>query len=365
MDFPQVNEKVCPTVTDGQVTELPEDSRCSDADFAAENPSLCPNRSFLILKPGLITVCSDEGTILFKAYTSDSSGETLAVGAVYATSDASVISINSSSGAATIVGPGIATISASFSGKFAFSQITVTAGSNCCDDVTIATAYVIDNSLSSKMHFDTANASRLAAAKKVAVKLATQLNDAKETAAVIKFNRVAETVLELTSVIGDAFTADTLVNAIESIAPTTYNTSVKEGMDRAINLLSLSSAGRKVIVLLSDGQSRPHPSLSEQQELLDSADAFKNSGGIIICVGLQSYGDGFNLLRNLASGGWFINMLNDAEVLTGIAALAGMQCYYCGGNRPLTDGYTCASAPPAAQAPELAPLWDPELEDLS
>ena len=361
MDFPKINEAACPTVTDGQVTELPEDERCSDADFAAENPSLCPNRSFLVLKPGLVTVCSDEGVIQFKAYVSAAAGETEAVGAVYATSDASVISINSSTGEATVVGAGVATISASLAGDFAFSQITVTAGTNCCDDVTIATAYVLDNSLSSNVHFDVAYSSRLAAAKKVAIQLVRQLNTDKETAAVIKFNRVAETVIELTSVVGDAFTADSLVHAIENIAPTTLNTSVKEGFDHAVDLLALSGAGRRIIVLLSDGQSRPHPTLVEQQQLLDTAMAFKNSGGIIICVGLQSYGDGFSLLRNMASGGWFINLLDDAGVIDGIETLAGMQCYYCGGNRPLTDGYSCASVPPTAQAPELVPLWDPEL----
>lgn len=355
MKFPNISEQSCETV---------DDDRCSDAAFAVANPGLCPNAARLVLKPETVIVCrGDAGTILFKAYLSQTTGETLLSGVTFASSNAALLSMNAGTGEATVLGAGIVTVSATKDGRTGFAQVTIMEGTDCCDGVVLGTVFVIDNSRSMGAAFGAGYPTRLDAAKKIAYHLARQLNTAKDLDAVESFHELPTTICPLTNVLGTTLTdpATTILGAIVSVSLQNRQTSLNLAFDRALEILDDTDLSKKAMVIISDGENRPPLGSQDLTDLIDKATAFRQAGGIVICVGIRATGDGFLLLRNLASGGFFINVLNSAGVLTAISSLAGLQCYYCGGTEPLADGYTCLTTPLGAQLPDPTPLAELEV----
>lgn len=116
------------------------------------------------------------------------------------------------------------------------------------------------------------------------------------------------------------------------------------------------SCDRKVIVLVSDGNIRPALPSYSQAEMVKKANIFKTSGGIIICVGIRANGDGYLLLRTLATPGFFMNVFGDgmAPINDTIAKLGGLAGYYCAGTSP-TGTVTYG-----AELPDPSPLTETE-----
>lgn len=324
----------------------------------------------LVLKPETAWLCPpgsdyygptpDPLTLQFAAYLSDGNGEVAASSPSFASSDTNILTINASTGLATAVAPGIVTVTVTSGARKAFAQIVVQAGADCCLDVPVATAFVIDNSYSMSALFGVGYSDRLGAAKKIAHQFTRQFNDAKDVAGVISFNEVAIVLCELTGVLGDLLVEDSITQAI-SLVPAGFSTktSLLAGVAKALFML-YQTTNRRVIILLSDGENRPMAGSLDAATLANEAASFKAQGGIIICVGLRATGAGYLALRDLASGGYFLNVLDSAGVMTAINKLAGLQCYYCAGVRPMVDGYSCLASPIAGQVPDPSPLAELE-----
>lgn len=91
------------------------------------------------------------------------------------------------------------------------------------------------------------------------------------------------------------------------------------------------SCERKTIIIVSDGNNRPVPSSPDYARMIARANAFKTSGGIIICVGIRAGGDGYKALRELCTPGFFLNVFGagTTPVTTAITQLAKLAGLYC------------------------------------
>lgn len=281
----------------------------------------------------------------------DNSGETLIEsGLFYESSNPEIVVIDSTTGQATLLTAGVVTISVTYGALSTYAQIQVVGeGDDCCDDTKIATLVVIDNSKS--MGLDAfAGLRRLEIGKKLAHYMFSAMRWDKDVAGLMSFN-----------------VGTTMVQAIGSTQPTlattwgiplsTLMTDIEEMLDDALAALAAETADRKVLILFSDGENRPDAdgSIPSSSSILNKATAFKNAGGIIVCVGCMASGDGFALLQSMASGGFFLN-----TPPINVGSLTGLLCYYCGGLPP-SYGF-CASDPLGEQTP-ASPLPDPELSD--
>lgn len=355
MKFPNINTQDCPPAGIGQSTSGGSegscpDQRCSDPAFAAANPLICGNQISLVLKPADALECANSGLIQFSTFARSSQGEQqVTAGVVYASSDPSVVAINASTGSATILLAGIATISATWQGLSAFSQVQVIGG-GCCDDVCVQTVIVQDNSQSMGQTFGLP-ATKGAAAHALAVAYADGLQEGKDSDAVVSFNEAALLQQSLVSVIA------TVEAGLSSFPLTTANqTSLKSGIDLALETLAEAEPcgvlRQQVILLLSDGSNQPPMGDLEVSDLVAETDAFKAGGGIIICVGIRAWGDGYTLLQRLASGGFFINV-TPSNYSSAFALLTGLMCYFCagGGASAGYPGY-CLNGQVPAQSPD-------------
>lgn len=335
MKFSNVFVSECPT------TSTPGDGGAGDVQS-------------LILKPGIHVACA--GELQFSAYLSTSnSGETLLTeGVTFVSSSPAVVAIDSTTGAATLLTAGVATITASFGSLFATSQVTVMGeGDSCCDDVTVATMVAIDNSKSMSLPVYGAG-SRLDFANLAANTLFEAMRWDKDIAGLLKFS-----------------SGPTLINSISSTQPTaavtqtTEQTDIEEALEGAIAELDGVTADRKVLVIISDGQHRPTASTPPESTsgAIAKAAAFKNGGGVIIAVGASATGDGFSLLQSIASGGFFLNAFDADTVAAALSYLTGFLCYYCGGLPP-SYGY-CLTEPPQEQLPATDTNPDTEITATS
>lgn len=367
MNFPKINIDACPP-SDVGAGGMCQDSRCADPAFAAANPDLCQtsDNQKLILKPGSALLC-DDNTATFVAYLSTAAlGEVpLSSGVIFSSSDSSVMTIDGNTGAATVVGTGIVTITAAWNGLLAVSQMTVLGGSgDCCDDVGVRTVWVIDNSKSMGQTFILPGVSKGQVANKVLKNLIVSLDTTKNEAAIVSFNEGATDRADLTA---DRPT----LQAARLATPWTTElaTSIESGLSMAVTILNgaTSTLGtlQKVIVLLTDGDNVPALEAAAREALLQMADEFKAAGGIIVCIGFRSAGSGFALLSQISSGGFFMNFYSGAissghsnstyqDAITDL--MDSLACLYCGTNRTSDYGYGCTADLPGPQSPDPSPL---------
>lgn len=365
MIFPRINEQDCPPPDGSQVPSTTggseggcADVRCGDPAFALANPILCGGTISLVLKPGLTIQCANSGVIHFAAFARSSAGETPLQFVSFSTSDASVVAIDPATGNATILGSGIATISASWQGLSAFSQVTVMGG-NCCADVCVQTAIAQDNSQSmSELFGGGGPATKGDAARAIALAYAQALQS-KDSDAVISFNEAA--------IEHQALTSDdpTVVSALESFPTSTdFQTELMSGVGVAMEVLNeAANCGvirQQVILLISDGQNQPPIGSADLADLLSITDNFKSAGGIIICVGIRAWGDGFTLLERLSSGGFFLNVTPDSYS-SSLALIRGMMCSFCAGGGAFAGyGGYCVNGLIPAQVPDPSRQSDVE-----
>lgn len=331
-----------------------QDPRCSDPAFAAANPELCSAGGTMVVAPEMVLACAPE-SIQFAATVRSAGGDVAAgPGVVWASSDASIVSINATSGEATALAAGLATISATWQGFSAFAQVNVLGvNGNCCDNVTVLLGLGLDNSLSMGQPFDGGYATKLDAAKAMAAAVVGDILT-KDQGAVLYFNSTNGVVAGLSN---DPLA---LSAAVSTIQPTQNLTDLAGGFSALQNLLQAATGTIRVILLVSDGASHPALSTSQQAALVAQAQAFKAAGNLILCVGVRAVGAGFTLLDTLASGGFFINVWGGAAAVA--TAVTRLQCslgYFCAGSGP-TNGYGC-DTPEGPQSPDPSDPWD--LED--
>lgn len=366
MIFPKINVDACPP---SKTSSSCEDPRCADPVFAAANPDICSGDSTqqLVLKPGSELVCTGN-TIAFKAFlTSPAFGEVpITVGVVFTTSDPSLVSINASSGAATVIAAGIVTITATWSGLIATSQITVLGSANCCSDVGVRSVWAGDNSKSMSGLFMTGTTKGLQVSKLIK-DLIINMNAVKDEASIISFNATAT---EWCGLSNDNAIGGVLQTARLTMPNTSdQSTDMSSALDMALTILDAATTTlgtlQKVILFITDGNNVPVWSTAERESFLLTAESFKAGGGIIVCVGMKAAGAGFALLSQLASGGFFIN-LHGTEGATGgqyddvvSDMMQSLSCLYCGTVRT-GPGYGCTATLPGEQYPDENPPADTE-----
>jgi len=353
MDFSDLNEKLPPATN-----KLPESPSCGTAAFALANPGLCPNESRLVLKPEQVTRCGRGGVIKFEAFTSAYNTETrLTAGLTFESSDTNVVTVNAG-GVATIVGPGVATVSVTSGSDFAHARVTIMADDNCCENISVVTALAVDNSKSMNQAFGEDWPTKLYVAKELARRYASAVDTDKDKVAVMAFNEGGVTVW-----ISPSDSAALLAEAINAIGGTERLTDVRLAILEALALLQTSDLDRKVLIVFSDGEQRPLMGLQEYEDFQSKVRAFKEGGGIVITCGIRAKADGYVLLRNLGSSGFFLNIRGDDSMQASVDYLLGTMGYFCAA-APLAGGYGYGYVH-VAQVPDTSPLTECELYEPS
>lgn len=320
--------------------------KVTEAPCATEHPG--GDDEVLILKPELLVSCA--GQITFKTFLRTAEGEEqVTTGLTYSSLSLSVVTINASTGVATLLGTGVGTISVTDGTLVAAAQVEVVGDDfDCCSERTVATLVMIDNSASMASMMTFYPGSRLAFAKATAMVFMAGMRLDKDTVGLSRFNL---NVTEVQVISSDLPTAAQVAGIPQSI----LNTDLLEMLQRGVATLDDVTADRKVLLIFSDGEHSTGPtSASDWDEIILEAANFKAAGGIIVVCGCASSGNGFDLLQQIASGGFFFNPV-DADMIEAAAdTLTGLMCYYCGGMPP-SYGY-CLDSVLDAQVPH-----DPEL----
>lgn len=316
MDFGAITTRPCENIP------APLDPRCADPAFSVANPGICPPSPTLIIKPGVALSCV-LGSIQFKAFTVFGAIETdVTAQAVFTTSDLNIVAISASSGNATAIQAGIATISASYNGMQAHAELTVLAGENCCDGTEVALTVLVDNSFSMSQVFNASYATKLAYAKAAAAQFIGEINGLKDSIGLEVFNSDTVQVLSLPQ--HDETAVATLVS---SIIQTQSDTAFFNGLQQAVDDLNGATGDLKVLVLISDGLATTTEPDSPYTLLTD----FKNQGGVVICLGVRAGVAGFAALEALATPGFFVNAY-DATAADALDFVSGLKGYFCTGN---------------------------------
>lgn len=301
-------------------TDIPSvDTRCADPAFRKAFPHLCVGFPRLTIKPSVVSICQLESRT-FRAFLYANSVETeITTGLTWYSSNQGVIVVGGNTGKATGLTEGIANISVAWQDLSATAQVTVLPG-DCCNDTKVGMAVVVDNSLSMSMGFNAQYPTKLAYAKALAYRFVSELNTAKDLAAVLKFSDAGVVATDLTNVV------QTLKNAVTGIANSQNRTNIADGLRDAIDLLDADTTlTRKVVVLLSDLENK------EGEDPVPIAQAFEEAGNVVVVVGIRAFGDGFDLGNQMASGGFFLNAHRDSYKAT-FDALSGLKGYLCAGN---------------------------------
>lgn len=312
------------------------DARCLDSEFSLSHPDICA--SSLIIKPASASLCVLD-SLQFKVYEYRNGVETeLTSGVTYESSNRDTFVIGVNGGAGTSFAEGEVIITATYDGRTVTAGLTVLPGTNCCADIRVRTAVVVDNSRSMSLNFGGGYATRLVFAKAIATAYGGTLltNDAgvKDAIKVWSLNDVA-TPLQT------GFSTDTaaILAAITSITQTQGDTNLLEAFSLAANDLLDVEAERRVLLLISDGEQTTDG--VTQQAVLDLAFTFKAAGGIIIVIGTRASNTlgGFDLLERIATGGFYINAAGAtaAETFESLNFLKSLLC--AGDCLPVGDTY--------------------------
>ena len=312
----------------------PTDPRCSDAAFAIANPDICPAQTELILKPSVALTCA-LGSVQYRAFNVTNGVEVdVTSECIFATSNMNIALIGAISGNCTGVSQGEATISATRKGITAVATLTVmgnTGGSgHCCDNEKVAMMVMVDTSWSMSQTFASGNYStRLDFAKAAATRFISEVNATKDIVGLLSFNLAG--ILPLSSPVADNASVEAMVS---DIAQTQQKTEFYNALSEAILELNDATADLRVIVLISDGEDtspaagNAYDGANNPITLLSN---FRDSGGIVICLGCRASGSGFARLSEFSTGGFFINAYPGIES-DSLDFLSGLKGYICAGN---------------------------------
>jgi hypothetical protein len=284
--------------------------------------------SIVIVKPESVLACAQPNqTIKFRAYLVNEDGKEfeLTQDVQWTTNDLSIMQIGQQSGNAFAISPGIATVAATWDGKTGFAQAVVL--DDCCQSAVIGLAIVIDNSKSFNLVFSSENGTRLSFAKKVAEDLVTSaINANKDTVRVSSFN-VGPTLMEEFS-----HDVDALVDAIRAIPSSVLNTTLYVGVHDAVEaLIDNEDVDYRVLVIFTDGVDSGPQDVEVTRNVVAEADRLKSTGGFVIPVAMRAHGDGFSVLSEIATKGFFVSATEDNQGQVS-DWLVGLMGYVCSGN---------------------------------
>lgn len=300
--------------------ECGDDARCSDPVFAAANPTLCLNSPRLIIKPSAawVEVLQD---VQYVAFLVVNGVETeLTDGVVWSIQDITIALIGAGSGNTTGIAVGITSVYATYGALTAAAQLEVIADGACATRVNHF-VLLFDSSKSMGSPFGGAYNTRLDMAKEVAENLIVTANLGRDEYAVMKFDSSAVEVLPFSQ------DEDALTNAVMGVATSQQWTNLGEGLERAYKYFDEENieADGRVIVLFTDGEN------NTGDDPIPVAQVIRESGIILIVIGLRAKYNPYRVLERMASGGFFVNALpsNSASVPEWIS---GLRSYLCSGN---------------------------------
>lgn len=315
---------------------VPQDNRCADSAFNLSHPSLCQNQPALIVKPSVAMICQLE-SIQFRVFEYVNGLEAeVTDGLVFQSSNPSVFVVGVNRGAGTGLTPGDVTITVTRNGISATATVSVLQGTNCCDDVNVWTAMILDNSRSASLSFGVAAyGTRLDFAKAVGNSYGGNILE------VLNVPKDAVKVWSLNSaVVGETATfsqveADVMA-AVTGVTQTLEKTDLLLAFTTITNDLITATADRRILLLISDGEQTVN---TNRQAVIDAAALFRAAGGIVVSVGLRASGLGYDLLERVSTPGFFLNAttVSYAEVLAQLSYLKSLLC--AGQCVPVGDSY--------------------------
>lgn len=304
------------------------DTRCSDPIFARLNPTICPAQPTLVIKPEVAITCA-LGSVQFKAYQVTEGVEVeVTTQCVFTSSDPNTAVVGVDSGSASGLAVGDVTIGATFQGMNAHADLTVLDCSHGrCQNTHVALMVLVDASLSMSLTFDSNYPTRLDYAKAAAERFISEIDGTKDSIGLMSFTDATQTLLSPPS--GNVAAVAALV---DGITQTQDKTSFFGVVNQAISTLNATTADRKVILIISDGEdtAATDDTTNDPFTLLTN---FKAQGGIVMCLGVRSSNvdQGFYTLSQFSSGGFFVNGYPDTEAAA-LDYLSGLKGYICAGN---------------------------------
>ena len=306
----------------------PPDRRCQDPAFALNNPGICPPQTYLIIKPGTAVACV-LGSIQFRAFTVDASGETdVSAETLFSSLDLNLAIIGATSGNATGIAAGTATVQATYQGMLATAEFNVLAGTNCCSSYSNAFLILIDVTKSMSLGFGEGYKTRLNVGIAAAQTLIGKINSAKDTVGVATFTDTTYTML--TPISSDTTGA---LASLSSATQTQLTTGFSDAITDAIAELAATGADQQILVLISDGEDEDTGETAAANDPLVTANQFKQTGGIVMCFGCRAsdINNGFAFLSQMLTGGFFVNAL-PANVADALTSFTGLMGYLCAGD---------------------------------
>lgn len=293
----------------------PIDSNCADPAYRAAHPDECDGFPILILQPEYTLTEPGQTVNYIVILIANGKQITLDTGLTFTSSNESVAEINAL-GVATGVSPGTCSISVTWEDLSANAQLEVV---HSCQETNQRFAILIDNSASMGQTFSPAYGTKLAFSKSVAADFCDSINYSKDSVSVWKFGDTATQLYD-----GSDFgTNATLARAaINSIALSTQKTDLTSALEDVI--ASFPSDGVRVIVLFTDGEWTgvdPHA----------VAAAFKATGGFLVIVATESWGEFYQDMAEIVSGGFLLSAYDDTEGDI-IGSLAGLKSFICSGS---------------------------------
>lgn len=208
------------------------------SDDSAKKCAMLPLEDELILKPGVATACSNIGTIQYKAFIRSQGFEVaITQSVIFSSSDTSVVTINATTGLATVVAAGQATISATWFTNQGFARLVILAGTTCCDEIGVGTVIVMDKSFSMTKEFSKTFSSKFEVSRKIANDYVAALNSDKDQMALMEFDISARARVGLTTskiLLKDSIGQMSLYRPVVSVSG---NSNIADAIDLALAAL--------------------------------------------------------------------------------------------------------------------------------
>lgn len=319
MKFDETTEQPCLNPSQGDI----KNAACQ---ALADSGSSGDSEPRLILKPGYASI-PVYGQVQYSTFLLQNGVEQeITQGLVYSVSSQAIATIGVSTGSAAGASQGVVSVSVEWNGLSDTAQLNVV---DTCDSQIASICVVVDAS-PSMSQLMTGYGTKLAYAKALAGRLANELNTAKDRMSILSFEADAHEMISPT-----AITAD-LLSSISSIATldSGQGTRIVPALDLAASILQTDAALTKVIVIITDGV------CNDGSDAESRAEALRSLGFIVFIVGVRSSGEGFELLQNMATGGFFLNAYDAFSGQDASDLASGLKGYLCAGRCQPNESYT-------------------------
>lgn len=293
----------------------PVSDSCQDPAYRAAHPDECALATILILQPDY-ALTEPGKTVAYTVILRANGVEvTLEQGLEFSSSNVGAAVINED-GVATGVTAGSTTISVTWQNLSAHAQLDVVGS---CAETNQHFAILIDNSKSMGQAFSSAYATKLSFSKSVAADFLQTVNTSKDDFAIFSFADDPEQHYD-----GEDFGTNVTAGraAVNSISLSTEKTDMASALEQVID--TFPEDGVRVLVIFTDGE-------WTGDDPLPIAQAFRESGGFLVVVATESWGEFFADMAEMASGGFLLSAYDDTEEDM-LPTLSGLKSFICSGS---------------------------------